>query len=1002
MIALVALAAAAAAAATPANPGTPLKESLSGETCVSRPRTDARPTAGLPADLAITCLDKPAGSVRYANVGTAIAAGDAGKPALAAAFESSRIWTEAKQRMNCEPQSWVPDSPVPVLVMPCRLRTGGWPTIVLAKADGNVMTVAEAAPSIYPALRALFKLPPATGGRTEQVAQVQAFWSQKIVLASAVDIDRERTLLRDARTASSLARYEEAEALFRKTLEVQTRLFGESDTTAADILMDLALTVSNQGRADEAEGLFRRAGPIMAQSANPADRARLSTYRGYEAANRGDYESALANAAAATAQWRAIANPQGGDLGSPTAQTLVAQGELAMTRNLEARMMLRTGNLDGAYAAAGEALITLDKIDGEPRWWRSDVLVTLGSITIAQKRVAAAETYFSSALSLRQQIFGEGVGTMRVRAALGRAYQQENLNTSAIVTYREAFKIAKTLPKEQNPLTNNDLVPFAAAVTDFAKTLTDEKEKQGLYAEAFDAFQLIRSPLIDKTIDQTSARLAASDPAIGALIRELQEADRALATSRVRLAAQQSMPQADRSAQVEDKLTEDIARFAAEGVRLRQTIDTKFPDFAAISAPKALKLDALRARLGPNEGIVSFLIGRNRSFIQLVRRDGIFIGQVPLGEGEIRTAIKGLRRSLEIQGGSVNDFDIAASNQLYKDLFSDIESSMAGLDHLVVVPAGPLSSIPFSLLVTSEPKSDDYRTAEWMVKKFAIAHTPSLAAFVALRSTRPAKAPDLPLLAFADPVLGPAGHGGSPIAKQVNVVNDTCRNSPVMPAELLLSLSSLPDTLREVQTVASTLGADPATSIRSQGRANETEFRGQDLGRYRILYFATHGLLPGELKCQAEPGLVLTPPSTVAKERAGDGLLEASEIAGLSVNADLVVLSACNTASGGGALGGESLSGLSEAFFHAGARNMLISHWQVPSGATTDLMAGLFGALASAGGASDALRVSQMKLIAQDRTSHPFFWAAFVLMGDGSAAQPAAPTPPPAPVVASL
>ena len=160
---------------------------------------------------------------------------------------------------------------------------------------------------------------------------------------------------------------------------------------------------------------------------------------------------------------------------------------------------------------------------------------------------------------------------------------------------------------------------------------------------------------------------------------------------------------------------------------------------------------------------------------------------------------------------------------------------------------------------------------------------------------------------------------------------------------------------------------------------------------YRILYFATHGLLPGELKCQAEPGLVLTPPVQQPASRLQDGLLEASEIAGLKLNADLVVLSACNTAGGAGKFGGEALSGLAESFFFAGARSLVVSHWQVPSAATAQLMSALFATLGPElkGGVSVALQAAQAKLIAQQQTAHPFFWAAFVVVGDGMAASSA-------------
>jgi CHAT domain-containing protein len=160
--------------------------------------------------------------------------------------------------------------------------------------------------------------------------------------------------------------------------------------------------------------------------------------------------------------------------------------------------------------------------------------------------------------------------------------------------------------------------------------------------------------------------------------------------------------------------------------------------------------------------------------------------------------------------------------------------------------------------------------------------------------------------------------------------------------------------------------------------------RDQDLERFRVLYFATHGLLPGELRCQAEPGLVLTPNAN-ATRREDDGLLEASEIATLKLNADLVVLSACNTAGFENRTGGDALSGLAEAFLLAGARGLLASHWQVSSTATTRLMTDLFSTLGPeiSRGTAQALRRAQLALSAQPATAHPFFWAAFTLIGDG-------------------
>ena len=220
----------------------------------------------------------------------------------------------------------------------------------------------------------------------------------------------------------------------------------------------------------------------------------------------------------------------------------------------------------------------------------------------------------------------------------------------------------------------------------------------------------------------------------------------------------------------------------------------------------------------------------------------------------------------------------------------------------------------------------------------------------------------------------------------------SCRQEGPAPSELLRALDPLPETSIEVRQIDALLKRNQQITNQSNiandiflgDEASEARLRAQDLSSYRILYFATHGLLPGELKCQAEPGLVLTPPPE-SSTRDNDGLLEASEIASMQLNAELVVLSACNTATSG--FGGDTLSGLAQAFSFAGARNLLVSHWQVPSTATAQLMTSFFSALGDDNEPSQArsLQIAQASLIKNVQTSHPYFWGAFVLMGDGQA-----------------
>ena len=208
-------------------------------------------------------------------------------------------------------------------------------------------------------------------------------------------------------------------------------------------------------------------------------------------------------------------------------------------------------------------------------------------------------------------------------------------------------------------------------------------------------------------------------------------------------------------------------------------------------------------------------------------------------------------------------------------------------------------------------------------------------------------------------------------------------------AALLRSQVPLPETANELCAVARDLHADPG-EIYLGARATESQVKrlsetGQ-LTQYRIVHFATHGALAGQVSRNSEPGLLLTPPAKASEE--DDGYLSASEVAGLKLDADWVILSACNTAAGG-AQGAEALSGLARAFIYAQARALLVSHWEVNSDATVKLVTGAMSRLAvnKSMGRAEAMRQSMLALIdkGEPREAHPAFWAPFVVVGEGGA-----------------
>ena len=285
-------------------------------------------------------------------------------------------------------------------------------------------------------------------------------------------------------------------------------------------------------------------------------------------------------------------------------------------------------------------------------------------------------------------------------------------------------------------------------------------------------------------------------------------------------------------------------------------------------------------------------------------------------------------------------FDAARAHALYKALFGEVEDLIKG-KHLLIVPSGALTTLPFQVLVTKPPASIDLETAAWLTRDHALTVLPSVASLEALRRTGKPSAADRPMIGFANPLLDgnqldrdPArrayykeqadkaravtGCAAKPKQRTAALRAYAPGPEPVPKAGGLANLNHLrmqaplPETADEVCAVARSVGADPG-EMRIGARATESEVKrlsaSGELATYRILHFATHGLLAGQLRGTSEPGLILTPPESATAE--DDGYLSASEIAGLKLDADWVILSACNTAGGEGkGEAAEALSGL--------------------------------------------------------------------------------------------
>jgi CHAT domain-containing protein len=277
----------------------------------------------------------------------------------------------------------------------------------------------------------------------------------------------------------------------------------------------------------------------------------------------------------------------------------------------------------------------------------------------------------------------------------------------------------------------------------------------------------------------------------------------------------------------------------------------------------------------------------------------------------------------------------------------------------------------------------DYRKVPWLLRRAAISYFPSPRVFLNLRGEQAGAPGTSPFIGFGD------FHPPTEAQLAASFPPDRCREDFAR----LRRLARLPDTTAEVETIGHELGAPAADMILGAG-FTKTRLEAPDLARFRIVLLATHALLPDELQCLSEPSILVSVPPR--SPNADPGFLRTSDIDKLKLDADLVVLSACDTA-GPDARTGESLSGLARAFFRAGAHGLLVTHWPIVSGAAIPLMIGTFPGGVGASGTTEALRRAQLEMIDTAGTgkkpielSYPNYWAAFALIGDGVKAPPGA------------
>jgi CHAT domain-containing protein len=857
----------------------------------------------------------------------------------------------------------------------CTRMDGGWPMVVVAATAGGRGYTLETYPTNVRVLEAVIGVMQGRplagavkdGTQSAVIRRAEAIVGAAGKMIGVQDMGAADALWRLAKLQFRSGNYVTCEATMTRLLEIHERVLGPDRPGAGAILNELALTIGRQYRYADADRIFARAEKVVRNSLN---RDEPLLYLAYRASVHRDNRPVEALGWAETAAKVAETYPETGNA-------------RPYTVGIYARALRVNKRVPEAGAAAAQALAMVERPGGRDAdwrtWWAGEMHELLAAIARDERRFAESRKHLEFAIARHEMLWGEaGPRAIEGRIVLGRTEQAAGDLDAALKQYRRA---AELQVKHRSALEGARPISVLSYLDALGVAANARPaERPAFAAETLWAIQIPRGTETAKALRAMSARVGSGDPKLAAVTRELQDADRRRTAARHAIVADLARPPEEREAREED-LKRQLREAEEQIERLESRLQAEFPRYARLTAEQPLSADELKALLRPDEALIAFLPGNNTTFVVLVRRDAVHMYRARIGREGLEAEVRALRDSLDLSQGEGRVFDAARARQLYVTLIGPLATQLTSVRHLLSVPAGPLLSLPLGVLLTKDVVSGTaYGAMPFLAADVAISMLPSIAALRDLRAVAGRSAAPLPFLAIGDPAFA----GDRKDTRSVGKVANVCREGGGFDPALLRSLPRLPESADEVKRIAAALGAGDDALILGAD-ATERRVREMDLSRYRVIAFATHGLLPGELQCQNEPALALAPPT--AAGAGDDGILDASEVATLKLDADWVVLSACNTAGPDGALGGESLSGLTRAFFYAGARTLLASQWTVASNATVELTTGIFAAAKDASiSKAEALKRSQATLRAKAATAHPFFWAAFVLVGDGELA----------------
>jgi CHAT domain-containing protein len=776
---------------------------------------------------------------------------------------------------------------------------------------------------------------------------------------------------------------------------------GEKDeTTREEYQAALALQHSNLGQFREADAVFKKLQSTPAGTAS-AQLLRDNFYAAH-LINARRYQEALTTLSRSTGTSAARSDPLLIDSemsdklngGSPVESLLAGRADFSPQRR-EAMLRAQSLQLRGtAFRLSGEArqarsalLAAEQSLSAFPPNFElalarllAQVWTEIAVLDADSGAVASAETNLTRAITLLDKYYPNRPAALAAKARLAALWAKHSEPAKAVGAYRAVVASALDLANRSSS-SQLFLKPY------FELYFSEAGDARPTVSELFTASQLLGRPGLAQTQATLARELGAGSDDASVLFRS----SLTLTREAEKLESELRSMEGDGREQDRQVLGERLRT-----VRQQQTATlarlSEFPKFRAFSSTPA-GLDELQRSLRLGEAYWKLTIANQQVYAFFVTQDAARLYKVPLLEDALVETVDRIRASVSQNDSGVTriyPFDARASSNLFAALAGPV--SFDGIQHLIFEPDGPLFQLPIGLLVIDSKSADlyeqqvdsgqrepfDFRQVRWLATAADISTSVSPRSFLDVRAAAPSSA--------ANAYIGFGENAAPPLQSTVK-----SRSNQGQACSWPLAAWRHPISARELRTASSALGVPHAPLVTGEAFTDQALLQRRDMHEYRIMHFATHGLAgTPSAGCFSEPSIL-----TSIGPAGSDGLLSFREIFDLKLDADLIVLSACDTAtaataeatrSAGLRKGGDSpLDGLVRSFVAAGARAVLATHWAVPDDfdATETLISTMFKEGKSRS-ISGALRASQLEVLGRQETSHPFYWAAFALIGDGS------------------